>query len=58
MPKKKFKAKKIVKSVMGMFSMSGKKGKRMKSLFTVKGGGGLYPRYKSGKKKIKKVGLW
>jgi len=41
----KLKPKKLIKSTVGLFSLTGKKGKRAKSLFVVGGGSGLYPSY-------------
>jgi hypothetical protein len=53
MPKKS-KAKKVIKNVASLFSMSGKKGRRIKSLFIVGVNSNLYPAYRPLKRKSKR----
>jgi hypothetical protein len=52
---RKLKPKKLLKDVSSLFAMSGKKGKKMKSLFVIGGGGSnMYPSYGVPKKRSKR----
>jgi len=54
----KIKVKKMIKGLGNMASLSGKKGKRMKSLFVPNLGSSIYPSYRQRKAGRKRVNLW
>jgi hypothetical protein len=50
----KLKPKKLIKDVTSLFAMSGKKGKRMKSLFVIGAGSNMYPTYGISKRRSRR----